>query len=726
MEEQSDVRAQLKPPTLEPLADDGQVGGVMHTGDNSAKAIYSNDRLQEGDTYPIDNTFGKFEMALEDAKRTLEKEKMLNLDDQEEDRIDQTTESKGIDEEEFMDIRSNPDPAVFYTITDETTNASRSMKKKKNKRDNDDLLVAAIKSALNENISMSEDDSYTQFSHNASSYYTDADLINHANSTMSSTYSGSYDEDATLAETLLSGSSAYDSQEPSDEKRHSQSRAPTLDEETLFSDYTEYTTMTSSVTSDCQSSVLCTSRPNKKEERTQTRHRGGGTVHSAFSEPTYLENEDDYYDDDDVSCDDTYATRGTVGLVQDIVSCGTYRLCFGDGKKYRPKDDLTNFTVSTKETRRRKGSKATSSTPLTVKERLSIARSKNSLADDAAEATAKKEDSIFLEEEDANAIAETLDNIFWEGDGGLFSDESCNSSEKSGNINDLLDQSPQGNPPTSTEKSLPATSEASIASSKKKMKPYLLSAARSFGKSVSFRKQKSSATQQLPTEIGVDEEQSITGLTKQLPIEIDVDEGQTTTAPPSVDPKMLGVASHEAEANTATVQATEQDLQRDRCTTDEKKSFRQKIRPRSSSRKRSAKQSSIVETPTRPARTEDSNDKKSPKKSSFVEWASPDRTVDVSISSDSTGTDPELSAITANKWKTAIDKVTGKTYFYNKLTKEVTWDAPDDVVEEKRASPLWKAAYDTTTGQTYYYNRQTKAVTWNKPHGFVTPRHSLK
>ena len=724
MEDQSDVRAQLKPPTLEPLADDSQVGGVMHTGDNSAKAIYSNDRLQEGDTYPIDNTFGKFEMALEDAKRTLEKEKMLNLDDQEEDKIDQT-ESGVIDEEESMDIRSNPDPAVFYTITDETTNASRSMNKKKNKRDNDDLLVAAIKSALNENKSMSEDDSYTQFSHNASSSYTDADLINHANSTMSSTYSGSYDEDATLAETLLSGSSAYDSQEPSDEKRHSRSRAPTLDEETLFSDYTEYTNMTSSVTSDCQSSVLCTSRPNKKQERTQTRRRGGGTVHSAFSEPTYLEDEDNYYHDDDVSCDDTYATRGTVGLVQDIVSCGTYRLCFGDGKKYRPKDDLTNFTVSTKETRRRKGSKAIPSTPLTVKERLSIARSKKSLADDAAEATAKKEDSIFLEEEDANAIAETLDNIFWEGD-GLFSDESCNSSEKSGNINDLLDQSPQENPPKFTENSLPVTSEASIASSKKKMKPYLLSAARSFGKSISFRKQKSSATQQLPTEIGVDEEQSITGLTKQLPIEIDVDEGQTTTAPPSVDPKMLGVASHEAEANTATVQATEQDLQRDRCTTDEKKSFRQKIRPRSSSRKRSAKQSSIVETPTRPARTEDSNDKKSPKKSSFVEWASPDRTVDVSISSDSTGTDPELSAITAKKWKTAIDKVTGKTYFYNKLTKEVTWDAPDDVVEEKRASPLWKAAYDTATGQTYYYNRQTKAVTWNKPHGFVTPRHSLK
>jgi len=98
---------------------------------------------------------------------------------------------------------------------------------------------------------------------------------------------------------------------------------------------------------------------------------------------------------------------------------------------------------------------------------------------------------------------------------------------------------------------------------------------------------------------------------------------------------------------------------------------------------------------------------------------SPARTVDLSFSNDSSSTDPELSEITATKWKSAIDKVTGKTYYYNNLTKEVTWEAPAGFVELKRPSPLWKAAYDTTTGRTYYYNRQTKAVTWSKPKNIV-------
>lgn len=683
-------RAHRKPPTLQPRTNNREVGCGLQTGDNSTEATYMPD------------TFGKLEIALEDAKRTLEQEKMLIPD---------------VEEEED----NNPNPVVRYAIADETNRTSRN--KKKTKSNKDDRLVEAIKRALGEENSVTND-SHTQFSRDASSFYTDDELINNASSTMSgSSYTDvsncSVDEGTTLDATLLSGftgvtsssapsgSFADDYEKDLKGRRYSQRKDEgtlddaNLDEGTMLSGYTEDTPMTSSVTADFQSPFMCTSSP-KKHARTQRRDRGR-TDESVLSEPDYLEDEDDYYDDD-ISHDNTYATRGTVGVVQDILSCGTYSCCFGNNKKYQPRGD---FTVGTKETRSTDGS---SVTPLTVKERLNRTRSKMSLEDDATEVTVKKvntkEGAIFVEE-DANVVAETLDNIFWKGD-GVFSDESSvatgltpvgahletsetiemtnegvdaavlhsasvqsKSLQKTDNINDLLNQDPHLKPNQISF----GTSDTSIASStKKKKKPYMLSAARSFGKSLSFRRQKSSATQQLQGEV-------------------DVDDGRTITTLPSID-------------NIGTVQATgPQNLQRGRSTTSQsksqgyevprKKTFRQMMRSRS--RHRIIKHSSIAASPTSPART-----------------------VNTSVSTDSTSTDPELSAIAANEWRSTIDKSTGKTYFYNKMTKEVRWEAPEGFFEEQKSSPPeWKAAYDATTGRTYYYNRKTKEVTWKKPYDVV-------
>lgn len=709
-------RVQLMSATPQPRTDyDRQVGGPgSHKADKPGKATYPNDMSQDGDVYPIDNSFRKFQMAQQNAKRTLEKEKILNMDDKEEDRMYQT-ESEDADGAEFMNIHSNPDPAVFYTIIDETPNAHKSNKKKKKKsaKKEEDLLVESIKRALSENKSVS-DDSYTQFSHGAVSIFTDAELGNSTSSTMSSSsYNTEDSSNDSVDVTLMSQSLERNYHQSKDEETLD---SATTDEETLLSDYTEQT-----------SSVAVS--PIEKQERTQSV-------------------------DDDHSCDDTYDTRGTVGLVQDVLTCGTYRFCMGDycmgdDKKYLPEED---HTIRTK---RSKDSRATDTTPptshLTVKKRSSS----KSLA--TAAEMAKDEDVVFQEEEDANAIAETLHKIFCEGD-GVVSEESSNTSEKNDNLNGSLDVKPT---PKSNENALPATSEANNARSTKR-KPNLRSAAKSLGKSISNRRQKSSATQQLPIETGVNEGHAIVtppsrrqknSTTREHRIEIDVDEGQPIVSPPfsrqqrsaiqqspiefDVDEDqtiqslpILQSESHHSEANINFVQATEPDLQRRQNKTQgyvmpRKMSFRQMIRSRSSISKSSHTLPhtlpSVAETLKSPNQSGDEIVAKGVKQSSIVVTStSPARTMDLCFSNDSSRTEPELAAIAAKKWKSAVDKTTGKTYFYNKVTKEVTWDAPDGFVEQEQPNPVWKTAFDSTSGKKYYYNRQTKEVTWKKPGGFIT------
>eukprot|EP01102_Stenamoeba_stenopodia_P010181 TRINITY_DN303_c0_g1_i2.p1 TRINITY_DN303_c0_g1~~TRINITY_DN303_c0_g1_i2.p1 ORF type:complete len:556 (-),score=195.27 TRINITY_DN303_c0_g1_i2:87-1754(-) len=72
----------------------------------------------------------------------------------------------------------------------------------------------------------------------------------------------------------------------------------------------------------------------------------------------------------------------------------------------------------------------------------------------------------------------------------------------------------------------------------------------------------------------------------------------------------------------------------------------------------------------------------------------------------------------AADWK-ELKTEDGKTYYYNKVTKETTWSNPFAPKEAKGAdapADVWKEA-KTEDGRTYYYNRVTKETTWVNPYG---------
>ncbi|PIO69515.1 WW domain protein, partial [Teladorsagia circumcincta] len=77
----------------------------------------------------------------------------------------------------------------------------------------------------------------------------------------------------------------------------------------------------------------------------------------------------------------------------------------------------------------------------------------------------------------------------------------------------------------------------------------------------------------------------------------------------------------------------------------------------------------------------------------------------------------------------------GRVYYYNKVTKESSWNKPDELktpqerqaIVLKRSTPtatsangIWKE-YKTSEGRAYYYNTITKETTWTKPEGFNAP-----
>jgi len=69
-------------------------------------------------------------------------------------------------------------------------------------------------------------------------------------------------------------------------------------------------------------------------------------------------------------------------------------------------------------------------------------------------------------------------------------------------------------------------------------------------------------------------------------------------------------------------------------------------------------------------------------------------------------------------WTEHVDKTSGKTYYYNSLTKQSVWTKPAELMtpEEKagKSASVWKE-YQTPEGKKYYHNTVTNTTQWTRP-----------
>jgi hypothetical protein len=85
-----------------------------------------------------------------------------------------------------------------------------------------------------------------------------------------------------------------------------------------------------------------------------------------------------------------------------------------------------------------------------------------------------------------------------------------------------------------------------------------------------------------------------------------------------------------------------------------------------------------------------------------------------------------------------VDKKTGKTYYYNKDTKETRWSNPaadlkrpdsasttrDSQPSEPPLRKLFAEKVDPQSGRSYWVNLKTRATSWNAPDGWNSPLES--
>jgi hypothetical protein len=95
-------------------------------------------------------------------------------------------------------------------------------------------------------------------------------------------------------------------------------------------------------------------------------------------------------------------------------------------------------------------------------------------------------------------------------------------------------------------------------------------------------------------------------------------------------------------------------------------------------------------------------------------------------------------------WREVVDKKTGKTYYYNKETKETRWSNPLSEAQPKRSDSALSSTtgtasdsypdthprktfvekVDPQSGRSYWVNLKTRSTSWKAPEGWDSPRET--
>jgi len=70
---------------------------------------------------------------------------------------------------------------------------------------------------------------------------------------------------------------------------------------------------------------------------------------------------------------------------------------------------------------------------------------------------------------------------------------------------------------------------------------------------------------------------------------------------------------------------------------------------------------------------------------------------------------PRRAVPSGSPWRKTLDPVSGDFYYYHYVTREVSWDPPEEQNTE------WKTVRDKQSGDNYYWNSRTNETTWDKP-----------
>jgi hypothetical protein len=95
----------------------------------------------------------------------------------------------------------------------------------------------------------------------------------------------------------------------------------------------------------------------------------------------------------------------------------------------------------------------------------------------------------------------------------------------------------------------------------------------------------------------------------------------------------------------------------------------------------------------------------------------------VSVAAPSTGAVP-YTGVDVSNWEERIDRENGRTFWYNKITKQISWNKPvshthsvpvTNYQSPSALPPGWQEMSDPTSGRVYYGNPATGTTQWERP-----------